>query len=308
MEFRQLEYFAEVANKLSFSKASQVLHVSQPTLSKMVKNLEDELGLILIDRSTRRMQLTDAGRIVQTYSDACIKSLKDLSIALSDVSHLRRGSIKLGLPPVIGVSFFPKVISEFHRLYPHVTLQLIEEGGKMVEELLLDGTIDVGVVVLPVKDEMLFDIIPLVDRELKLIVHSSHRFAKMPEVSLLDLQSEPFILFRRGFSLYHHVREACIREGFEPSVAYESSQWDFICEMVASNLGIAFLPQTVCTKIDSEEVQVVPATIPPIHWNLALIWPHAQYVSHATRSFISFVEDWFQKHDVYPSRDQRSLD
>ncbi|WAH36182.1 LysR family transcriptional regulator [Alicyclobacillus dauci] len=292
MDLRQLHYFLAVANHLSFSKASQALHVSQPTLSKMVKNLEDELGLVLIDRSTRRMQLTDAGTVVQSHAETVFRSLHDLNTALSDVTHMRRGSIKLGLPPVIGASFFPRIIAEFHRLHPQVRIQLVEEGGKMVESSLLTGSIDVGVVVLPVEDDM-FKVVPLVERELKLVVHVSHRFSQADEVPLGALQGESFIIFRKGFSLYHHIREACIREGFEPRVDYESSQWDFIGEMVASNLGIAFLPETVCARLPSQETEVVPATKPIIHWNLALIWPKDQYVSHATREFISFVTYWF---------------
>lgn len=290
MDLRQLSYFLEVARHGSFSKASEKLHLSQPTLSKMVKNLEEELGLLLFERSTRRIHLTDAGEVVQAHAQHIMRSFENLDSALTEMKQIKTGHFTLGLPPVIGASFFPKIIARFHQLYPNVRIQLVEEGGKLVEQALLEGEIDLGVVVLPVDEEM-FEIVPLVERELMLVVNPEHTLARKNQVSLLDLTEESFILFRKGFALHDRVREACIRSGYEPTVAYESAQWDFISEMVTANMGISLLPETICTKLDPVQITSIRMVEPKVYWNLAIIWHKNHYLSYAARAWIRFVQE-----------------
>lgn len=288
MDVRSLTYFLEVAKCSSFSKASQSLHITQPTLSKMIKNLEEELGVTLFDRSTRRMQLTEAGETVRLHAQMVLQSIGHLHSALQEIKQLERGQFSLGLPPVIGASFFPPIIARFRRQFPQIDLRIVEEGGKRVERDVLEGTLDLGVVVLPV-DESEFELVPLVKRELHLVVQTGHRLSGRKKVHLSELKEEEFIMFQKGFSLYDRVREACIRAGFEPRVGYESAQWDFIAEMAAAGLGIGLLPDIVCSRLDRARIAVIPETDPKIHWNLALIWRKNGYLSHAARGWVEFV-------------------
>src|SRR5581483_4304011 len=101
MESRQLGYFLEVAKQLSFSKAAETLNVTQPTLSKMVKNLEEELDVLLFDRTTKHMKLTDAGEIVFEEAQEIMRLMDNLSSKLTDKLKIKKGYIKIGLPPVI---------------------------------------------------------------------------------------------------------------------------------------------------------------------------------------------------------------
>ncbi|CAN7594696.1 LysR family transcriptional regulator [Paenibacillus sp. LjRoot56] len=291
MDFQHMSYFIEVVRHASISKAAQTLHITQPTLSKIIKNLEDELGVILFNRSTRHIQLTDDGDIFLKFAHLTLSMADDLQVSLNDGKLLKKGKLSLGLPPVIGVSFFPHIIAKFRDLYPGIHLHLIEEGGKIVEQLLRDAKIDLGVVVLPV-DESQFDFIPLVERKLSLIVNSNHALANQEIVHLSELRNESFILFKEGFSLNDRVREACIREGFEPIISYESSQWDLISEMVGVGLGIALLPETVSGRIHTESVKVIPKTVPHISWDLAIIWSKHHYLSHAAKGWIQFIREW----------------
>jgi DNA-binding transcriptional LysR family regulator len=293
MDIRQLNYFLEVALQGSFSKASQKLHLSQPTLSKMVKTLEDELGVLLLDRSTRRIELTDAGELVLSHAQNIMKSLETLDTALSELKNIKKGKIKIGLPPLIGASFFPTIIGEFHHLYPNIDLQLVEEGGKKIEKALLEGSIDLGVVVLPV-DEELFESVPIVERELVLIVNSSHPLANRTQVSFQELQDESFILYSKGYALHDRVRDMCIRNGFEPTVTRESGHWLFISEMVSANFGISLLPETICHKLDPEKITAVRMSEPKVEWNLAIIWRKHHYLSFAAKEWINFVRDIFK--------------
>ncbi|MCQ6557335.1 LysR family transcriptional regulator [Paenibacillus mendelii] len=292
MDLRQLSYFLEVAQHASFSKASQSIHLSQPTLSKMVKSLEDELGVVLLDRSTRKVVLTEAGKLVQTHAQAVINAQQQLLAAVVDLKEMRKGQFTLGLPPVIGASFFPRVIADFHQLHPDIEIQIVEEGGKRIEQLLIEGKINLGVIVLPV-DEQLFEAVPIVKRHLNLVLPLTHPMQHSSKVRLTDLRDEPFILFRQEFNLHDRVKEACIREGFEPRVAYESTQWDFIYELICANQGISLLPETICARLDPEKVRVVRLIEPSIHWDLAIIWKKGGYVSHAAQGWIEFAKGVF---------------
>lgn len=288
MDIRQLSYFIEVAHQESFSKASRNLHLTQPTLSKMVKNLEDELDVVLFDRSTRQIKLTDAGKLALSHAQQTMKSLDNLKLALADLKNIKTGKITIGLPPLIGASFFPKIIGEFHQYYPNIDIQLVEEGGKMIEKGLLEGSIDVGVVVLPV-DEDAFEVVPLVERELVLVVNHSHPLAKKKQVNFQDLRDESFILYSKGYSLHDRVREMCIQNGFEPRVAHESGQWLFISEMISANLGISLLPETICHKLDPDKITTVRMINPKAEWNLAIIWRKHHYLSYAAKEWVQFV-------------------
>ncbi|WP_127581688.1 LysR family transcriptional regulator [Paenibacillus koleovorans] len=292
MDLRQLNYFLEVAQHASFSKASQSIHLSQPTLSKMVRNLEEELGVVLFNRSTRKVELTEAGKVVQAHAQTVVSASQQLLAAVMDLTEMKKGQFTLGLPPVIGASFFPKVIAEFHQQYPDIDIRLVEEGGKRIEQLLHEGAIDLGVVVLPV-DETRFEVVPILERVLKLVVPPDHRLAKRRKVKLNELQQESFILFRQEFNLHDRVKEACILAGFKPRVAFESAQWDFISELVCAGQGISLLPETICAKLDPAKVRVIHQIDPGVHWDMAIIWKKGRYISHAAKGWVEFAQQVF---------------
>ncbi len=290
MELQQLKYFLEIVNYLSFSKAGRSLHISQSALSTVIKNLEEELDVRLLDRSTKRVALTDAGEILKVYSENIMHTLQELHSALGRVTESKIGKVKLGLPPVIGASFFPKIIAKFQQIQPQISVEITEEGSKLIERLIWDGEIDLGVIVLPVNEGQ-FAKLNLVNRRLHLVVNSDHPLTKRKEpVTMQHLRDEPFILFRRGFALYERVRDACIQHGFAPNIVFESSSWDFISEMVSENQGIAFLPDAVCQKINLSRCTVISNLATPIPWNLALIWRKNTYLSYAAKTFIEFVQ------------------
>jgi DNA-binding transcriptional LysR family regulator len=132
------------------TKAAEVLHISQPALSKMVKNLEEELGMTLIIRSNKSSEVTDAGRIVMEYAQKMTALLDEMSTTLSDMTNLQRGSIHIGIPPIAGSLLFPKVIAEFHKAYSNIKIYITEyPAPKLIREV-LDGEIELGIAVLPI--------------------------------------------------------------------------------------------------------------------------------------------------------------
>ncbi len=287
MDIRQLSYFIEVAKHQSFTKAAQALHVTQPTLSKMVKNLELEMDVSLFDRSSRKVRLTDAGEVVFVQAQKIVNSLDDLSSSLYDIMNLNKGKIKIGLPPVISTLFFPTIIAAFQSRYPDVTVILIEDGAKKVEEKVADGEVDLGFVMLPVDAER-FDVVPFVDQEIKLLVHEDHPLANQETRDLIDFRDDPFLLLSKEFTLNGRTVEFCRSEGFEPKIAYESSQWDFIVGMVEKNLGVTLMPKLICDRVQDGPFKTVSLT-QTFPWRLGIIMAKNRYVPYVSREFITLV-------------------
>jgi DNA-binding transcriptional LysR family regulator len=297
LEINQLIYFLEVAKQKSFTGAAKTLHVSQPAISKMIRMLEDELGVVLFDRSSRHVQLTDYGAIVQNQVQKLVQTFLDIHTELNEVTQLEKGVIRIGIPPMVGEMFFPRIIGLFHQQYPNIKIKLFEVGSKKVEEEVEDGSLDLGVAVLPIKANT-FESYEFAKNPIMLIVDSKHRLSGRTVVNFSDLKDESFILYRQDFGLYQMIYNACSLAGFEPDIVCETSQWDFMARIVADGLGIAFLPQKVCQELNNSNVTVVALDSPQIYWHLALIWRRNAYLSQASQKWIAFAKAQFTETTI----------
>lgn len=287
MDIRQLKYFLEVVKQKSITKAAESLHISQPALSKMMKGLEEELGMTLIVRTNKTNEVTDAGLIVMEYAKKISSLFEEMEITLHDMTNLHKGSIHIGLPPIIGSLYFPMVIAEFHKKYPNIEINIQEYGAAKVVKSVDEGEFELGVAVLPVNEQQ-FNIYPIVQDEMKLLVHYQHRFAHSETVHLMDLIDEDFIFYHEDFALHDIMWKKFIQLGFEPKVLFKSSQWDFMSEMVAAKLGITILPGSICNRVQNKNVKVINL-IPTTPWNLAIITKKGRYISHAARRLIQYI-------------------
>lgn len=289
MELRDIQSFINVADYKSFTKAAEHSYLSQPSLSKAVKKLESELHVELFDRSTRYLRLTDAGQIVYTQGKKALAALTELSNLLDELTDAEIGEIKMGVPPLIGTLFFPKIARLFHEQYPNVTLELIEMGAKVIKQLVKEDQIDIGLIVLPV-DESAFNIHPFIIDDFMLYIHKDHPIARKRTVSLSELKEEKFIVFSEHFSLHDLIINACQEAGFTPSISYESSQWDLILELVASNLGIALLPHSLFIKVNNPAIKTIPLQASSLQWKLGVITKKEAYHSFALRKLLDIIK------------------
>ncbi|TKD71352.1 LysR family transcriptional regulator [Pseudalkalibacillus hwajinpoensis] len=285
MEIRHLEYFSEVAKQLSFTKAASTLHVSQPSISKAVKHLEDELGVPLFYRS-KQLELTDAGRAVLVNAKHVLSAFRNLTSELSDLTELKKGEIKIGIPPIIGAAFFSKLISQFKELYPVVEIILTEVGSKRIKLGVEDGSLDIGLICNnPVHNEN-FESVRVINDPLMLIVPSSHPLAALKEVNLGDLEYESFILYREDFTLYDRIIEECEQKGFYPNIVCQSSQKDFMIEMVEAKLGVALLPSKIAYAIQNQAIKPLELVHSNVSLELGMIWKRNKYLPFAVKEFI----------------------
>jgi DNA-binding transcriptional LysR family regulator len=285
VELRDLKSFIEVVIHQSFTKAAAHSYLSQPSFSKAVKKLEEELNVEVFDRSTRHLRLTDAGQIVYEQAQKAMESLSEITNLLDDLKNVTSGEIKIGIPPLIGTLFFPTIAMRVQEKYPNVSLHLVERGAKLIGQLVENGEVDLGIIVLPA-DTTKFNVQPFITDEFVLYVHKKHPLAKRSTVIISELKEEKFILFSDEFTLHDYIKNVCLEAGFIPEISYQSSQWDLILELVSSEFGITLLPRSIYSKQNNPNVQIVPLTEPTLYWRLGLITKKDAYHSFALREVL----------------------
>ncbi|RKP49415.1 LysR family transcriptional regulator [Trinickia fusca] len=289
MELRALRYFVEVVRQQSFTQAAERLFVTQPTISKMVKALEEEIGAPLLLRDGRQMELTDEGRIVYQRGQDVLAVYAQLQAELDDVGTLGRGALTIGIPPM-GGSLFTPAIAEFRRRYPKIELKLFEQGSRGIEAALAAGELELGGVLLPV-DAQVYDVLPMSLQPLWLVARQGSRWDGERQVRLDDLAMEPFVFYGESLALNDVVTRACRDSGFSPTIVARSSHWDFMAALVHAGVGIALLPAPYCRRLDPAHFTCRPIVEPEIRWEMAIAWRRNAYLSHAARAWLEVARE-----------------
>lgn len=285
MTLKQLTYFLEIAKMRNFTKAAANLYISQSALSKTVKAMESELGVQLIDRTVNHFKLTPEGEIFYQKGLIAIKNINSELDDLYGSLGTEKGHITVGIPPVIGTAYFTSIIYKFRNMYPDVELKIIEAGANTIKKWVSEGEVDIGVVILPVSNDD-FNVIPIVTAENVLLVNKNHPLAQYDEVSFKMLKDERFIALNSTFMLYDQIISLCRISGFEPNIVCESSQWDFITEMVVLDQGVSILPRPILKRYNSDKLKLISLKDPSFSWNIAIIFKKDKYISRIIKSFI----------------------
>jgi DNA-binding transcriptional LysR family regulator len=288
MELRALRYFVEVVRQQSFTAAAERMFVTQPTISKMVKALEDEIGSPLLLRDGRQMVLTDAGKIVYQRGQDVLAAHAQLQAELDDLGTFGRGQLTVGIP-AMGGTLFTQVIAAFRQRYPKVELKLFEQGSRAIEAALLAGELELGGLLQPV-DTSVFDVLPVSRHPLWLVAQTQSRWHGAQRVELSDLANESFVFYGESLALNDIVLDACRKAGFTPAIAGRSGHWDFITALVAAGVGVALLPRPYCNRLDPARFTAVPVE-PEIPWDMALGWRRNGYLSHAARAWLGVARE-----------------
>ncbi len=287
MLIRHVRAFIAVANNSNFTKAAEEMFMTQSSISKIVKSLEDDLGVQLFYRNPS-IELTDSGKEFYKQAIHILSLIDALPNEIQSITELKKGQIKIGIPPIIGASFFPQIIGEFKAIYPNIDIVLIEVGSKKIEEKLEKAELDIGIICSYPKNIEDYNTIEYVNSPLMLGLSSDNPLSKKDLIKYKDLKNESFILFQEDFSLYDFIIKRCLQNSFEPNVTCNSSQRDFIIEMVAAKLGVTFLPEIICSQINRDRVCFKPLEDPKIFLNLLMVWRKNRYLSFASREFLKF--------------------
>ena len=285
MDLRQLEYFQMVARLGSVTLAAQQLHVSQSTVTLSVQKLETELGLLLFDRSQKHLALTAEGGIfLQRIADV-LNRLQDAVTELNNYRMLQRGSLTVGIPPMIGAFLFPEILARFTKLYPQLQLATYEEGSFIIRQSLEKEDIDIGIVNL-MQPSPLLEIVPIVRQPMYVCCSHDHPLAAEPCIAIERLRDEPFILFKESAYNRQLILDECRRHGFTPRIVLSSDQIETMKGLVAKGVGICFLIEEIARS--SKEFAARPLAS-PLYVDFGLAWKKDKYLSKAAQAFIAFI-------------------
>jgi DNA-binding transcriptional LysR family regulator len=245
MELRHLRYFVAVAEHLSFGRAAERLHISQPPLSRQIRGLEVELGAALLSRTRRSVRLTAAGAALLPEARRLLRDADALQAGARQLASGQVGTLALGFISVAAYNVLPELAPEFRRRHPGIRLALQEATSDVQLAALAQGELDVGLVLPPV-DAPGLDYAPLLHDTLVAALPAGRGGGKGP-LALASLRDEPFILFPRpvGTSLHDQIVGACQRAGFAPRVEQEAIQMQTIVSLVAAGMGVALVPASL---------------------------------------------------------------
>ena len=283
MEIFQLRYFVTAARLEHFTRAAEANHVSQPSLSQQIANLEREVGAALFHRQGRSVRLTDAGRALLIYAERILEEEEAAKRAVQEVVGLRRGQLALWTLPTPGQHLLPRHLAAFRKTYPDIEITLRETvPAKAVAEAVSGGKADIGIVHLPYQVEGL-EHRELLLEELALVVPVSHPLAGRGEVALAALASEDFIWPPEGATSAHPLYAACLAAGFVPRIACISGSAQGMQELVAAGLGIALLPRLAIHP--PAGATVIELAAPRPTRTLVAVW-RPDRLSHAATAFL----------------------
>lgn len=246
MELRHLRYFVGVAEHLHFGRAAAALHISQPPLTRQIKQLEQELGVELFARNNRNVELTAAGRLALQEAKVLLAQADNLGLRAQQVARGASGELSIGFITVADYNVLPPLLKQFRATYPNVTLRLREATTDIQLEALRGDKLDIGIVLGPVVDSRL-SFQPILREPLVAALPASHRARKLAQVRVAQLAESPFILFPRPLApgLYDDIIGVCKRAGFSPTIGQEAIQMQTIVSLVSVGMGVALVPASL---------------------------------------------------------------
>lgn len=283
MNITHLEYFLEVTRQGSFTQAAKVLKVSKPTISKMIHKLEDDLGVTLIDRRYKPFRITEAGENIAAKSSQILTMFHDLD----QYGRNNNQKLNIGVPFMASSTFLPKAITAFKREYPNAKIQMFEFASKTVEENLIAGSLDIGITSYDQYNQELLDSNLISTDNFKLTVAPEHPLAKQAAVSIKMLAGESFAVYNKELFLRKRISALFDKEGIVPNIVCETAQIEFIIQMVANNLSVAFLPAYVCNKYP--EVIALPLADNSVQFTMSLLTPKNRKLVPLAEKFVDFI-------------------
>jgi DNA-binding transcriptional LysR family regulator len=289
MELRHLKYFVAVAEEMHFGKAAKRLHIAQPPLSQQIRNLEDELGVKLFDRTRRSIQLTDAGVYFLKEARQLLSHVEQAAETARRIYRGQAGRLVVGFVGSVIHTFLPEGLRSFRERFPDVELVLQEVNTAEQVKSLHAGRIDVGFLYLDAQDTLLASR-QLTRAPLMVVLPKKHRLAGRTSINMKELAQEPFIANTRSSEPV--VRDAfislCHTAGFSPRITQEAGHVQTVLGLVAAGLGVCLLPDFI-KNIRRQGVQYIPLAGSPPTVKLAVVW-RGDNSSALVKSFVEVIE------------------
>lgn len=293
MELHQLRYFVAVAQTESFSRAATLCHVSQPSLSQQIGKLEKQLGRKLFDRLSRRVALTDAGRVLLNQAGMILSAVEDAEKRLRDADDFQDSRLTVGAIPTIAPYMLPTTLQQFSQSFPDVELTVHEDVTTHLTSALVAGEVDVALMALPLDDERI-ETETLFSEPLLLALPPGHALSRRKRITAEHLNDERFIVLGDMHCLGEQVLSFCRVNSCGPRIGCRSAQIATIEQLIVSGHGISLLPEMALPKTQPESTKSAGAGAPvyrelaesPPTRTIVAAWHRHRYLSSAAKRFV----------------------
>ena len=241
MNIRDLEYLVALAEHRHFRRAADSCHVSQPTLSGQIRKLEDELGVMLLERTSRKVLFTQAGMLLVDQARTVLREVKVLKEMASQQGETMSGPLHIGLIPTVGPYLLPHIIPMLHQTFPKLEMYLHEAQTHQLLAQLDSGKLDCVILAL-VKESEAFIEVPLFDEPMLLAIYEDHPWANRECVPMADLAGEKLLMLEDGHCLRDQAMGFCFEAGADEDTHFRATSLETLRNMVAAGSGITLLP------------------------------------------------------------------
>ncbi len=298
MELRQLRYLVALAEELNFTRAAEREHVAQPALSQQIRRLEDEVGLALVERTTRHVSLTAAGEVLVGRARRVLGELEAAGTELQALRGMDTGHVTIGAMHTMGPIDLSLPLALFHDLHPGVGLTVREQSSEEMAEMLRIDELDLAFLSVTERVESHgLGLHQLVSEELVVLLPLDHPLSGREEVRMAELADEQFISFRVGARLRELLFAAGREAGFEPKVTLESNESQRIRRLVGRGLGVSILPRSDAER-PGAEVSVARLVKPSLRRDITLAWREGRRLAPAAAAFLDLARETFADPDT----------
>ena len=292
MNLRDLKYLVALADLRHFGKAADACFVSQPTLSTQIRKLEDELGVVLVERAPRKVMLTAAGLDVVQRARRIVADVEQMREAARRSRDPESGTLRLGVFPTLGPYLLPHVVPTLRARFPQLELLLVEEKSDELLQRLREGKLDAALLALPLHDDQLHAEF-LFEEPFLLAVPESHPLASHGPLALDDLSAQTLLLLEDGHCLRDQALDVCRNAGAGENGGFRATSLETLRQMVAANVGVTLLPSLAVKPpvARSDAIRLLPFRDPQPSRRIAMAWRR----SSAMSAFLLQLADEFKR-------------
>jgi len=293
MEVRQLRYLVALADERHFTRAAAREHVAQPALSQQIRRLEEQVGVPLVERTTRSVALSEAGELLVARARRILNELDAAQAELEALKGVQVGHVTVGVLHTMGPVDVSLALALFRERHPGVELTVREQSSEELAEMLRLDELDLAFLSVTERVESHgLGLHQLVSEELVLVVSPGHRLAGRRRVRMAELAGEEFVSYRAGSRLRELLESAGRSAGFEPRVTLESNESERIRRLVGRGLGVAILPRSDVER-PGPEVAVAALVEPALTRDITLAWREDRRLAPAGAAFLELARDTF---------------
>jgi DNA-binding transcriptional LysR family regulator len=291
VDIRQLKYFESIVRNKKFTKAAEELHISQPSLSNIIKSLEEELNCTLLERSTREIIPTTSGEVLYKHACKLLNNFNNIYKEMEDVKEF--GELNLNIGMIESAKYWmPKVIRDYKNKYPYGTIKFLEMGAGYIEGALENYDLHVGITTNFTESEK-FTLKTIYQEEFVLMVPINHKFSHMTNIDLRELRNEEIIQFPDRYRIKEQMLEACLQSGFEPRVSFEVERLETARSLVEEGLSVAIVPENYLKYSTLNNIKIVRLTNPTPQRNIYIIYLNKRYLPPSVHSLMSTINHFF---------------